>query len=353
MWADSRNYARLWAATLSGLGKVKGSRMLVLSSAGSPGHPSFKRWTTAVESDHWRASLTVGPSPWWSAEDVKAAQADLTPAEFRRYVLCEWAEGEDTLATASDVAACVGAYRVREPVRGVTYRMSIDIGTRRDATVIAVGHLEGSPSGRKVVIDRTLRWTGTREQPVSLTDVEEALLACWRAYGRPKLTYDFHQAAQITERLKAAGVRAEEFVFSTAGVNRLARCLFGVLRDRAITLPNDPVLLDELGKVRLVETGPGLVRLDHRSGDHDDQAVACAMVAASLMDRPIGSSRMFVAQGEIPPMRLLRKESPPPGNEPPVPVVQPGKPRRPPPGQRLRIGRFEVDRRFYHPPGSR
>jgi len=129
---------------------------------------------------------------------------------------------------------------------------------------------------------------------VSLSDVETAILATWRAYHRPKLVFDPYQAAQLSERLQTAMVRTEEFTFSTAGVNRLARSLYGALRDRAIVLPDDDGLLTELASVRLVETGPGLVRLDHRAGGHDDQAVAVALVLVELTDLAQGGGRPFL-----------------------------------------------------------
>jgi hypothetical protein len=324
LWADTDNSRRLWASIISGLGKVSGSRLLVLSSAGAPGSLAHKVWEAAKVEDHWRTSLQPGPSPFWSTEDTVATQTDLLPAEWRRFILCEFAEADDSLATADDVAACVGNYRVREPVRGTRYVMALDIGTRRDSTVLTVGHTEAHPTGRKVVIDRVYRWTGTHAAPVSLDEVETALLAAWRSYGRPRLVYDFHQAAQLVERLKRAGVLCDEFVFSTSSVNRLARSLFAALRDRALVLPDDEELLAELSRVRLIETGPGLVRLDHRSGEHDDQAVTVAMVTASLLDRPTGGGRIHVATGDQPPIRLVPDRE---KHEPPPAVVKPGEER--------------------------
>ena len=205
-----------------------------------------------------------------------------------------------------------------KPRRRVRYTMALDIGTRRDSTVLAVGHVETTRAGRRVVVDRVMRWTGTHASPVSLVEVEEALLACWRSYHRPRLVYDFHQAAQLTERLRAAGVSCVEFVFSPATTNRLARSLYGALRDRAVLLPDDEALLDELGSVRLVEVGPGLLRLDHRAGEHDDQAVTVAMLCATLLDRTSGPLTLHVAQGRFrgrgPPTRWHRSRSRPSGS---------------------------------------
>lgn len=55
------------------------------------------------------------------------------------------------------------------------------------------------------------------------------------------------------------------------------------LRNHLLWLPNDDELLSELGRVRLRETGIGQARLDHDSGDHDDQAVALAIIVAELI----------------------------------------------------------------------
>jgi hypothetical protein len=239
-----------------------------------------------------------GPCPWWTPEDVAAAEESLTPAEAQRYIYCQWCESDDALATTDDVLACVGDFTSREPKRGVSYVMSLDVGLRRDSTVVTVGHVESGPDGRRVVIDRLLRWTGTRAAPVSLGAVETSILACWREFHAPTLHFDYHQAAQLTQRLTAAGVNTQEFGFTVAGVNKLARTLFGCLRDRSILLPNIPELLSELSSVRLVETGPNLLRLDHKSGSHDDMAVACAITAAALLDEPShGPLRLLTAAG--------------------------------------------------------
>jgi hypothetical protein len=299
-WPVAGNHQRLWAAIVSAVGKVAGARLLVATSAGSPSGPAHRRWLIAESSEYWRASLVPGPSPWWSQADVEAAREQLLPAEFTRLIECRWVSADDALATEEDVAACTGSYHVREPIPGIRYLMGLDIGTRRDATVLTVGHLEPSPLGRRVVIDRVLRWTGTRISPVCLGDVEAAVVAMWRLFRRPRLVYDPYQAAQLSERLKVAGVRCEEFTFSTAGVNRLARTLFAVLRDRAIVLPEDPDLLAELGSVRLVETGPGMVRIDHHAGQHDDQVIAIGLVTQALLDRPVGMVRFEVPQGRLP-----------------------------------------------------
>jgi len=292
-WPRTPNHTRLWGAIVSALPKRADSRLLVISMAGSPSHPSHRVWQRAQASADWRAARVSGPCPWWSASDVAATRAELTEAEYRQYVLAEWCESDDALTTEGDVAACVTHPGPLPPAPGRRYCLSVDVGTRRDRTAVAVAHTEATPAGRRVVVDRVLRWSGSRLRPVQLGEVEASLLRLHREYHGAPLVFDFHQAAQLTERLRAAGVRCVEYPFTVAGVNRLARVLHGALRDRAIGLPDDPELLAELREVRIVAVGPGLVKLDNPPGTHDDQAVAVAVAAAQLLERPTSQPARF------------------------------------------------------------
>jgi hypothetical protein len=213
--------------------------MLVLSSAGSPGSLAHKVWTQAETSSHWATSCTPGPSPWWSDEDIAATRADLTPSEWSKLILCEWVAGDDALTTLEDVIAVMGDYGVLEPQPGRRYNLALDIGVKRDRTVLAVGHLERAVGGRHVVVDRLIKWEGAKDNPVSLSDVEEAIVAMSSRYNRSTLHFDPYMAAQLVERLKNVGVRCKEFTFTTSSTNKLARTLYTCLRDRAITLPLD------------------------------------------------------------------------------------------------------------------
>ena len=62
--------------------------------------------------------------------------------------------------------------------------------------------------------------------------------------------------------------------------------LLTLIRNFALALPDDEDLINELLNVRLRETTPGVYRLDHDPGQHDDQAVALAMGAQFLMTQP-------------------------------------------------------------------
>lgn len=307
MWPGTTNHRALWAAITSAVPKVPGARLVAISTAGSPTGLGHDVWEQATASPHWRTSRRPGPAPWWTEEDTEATRASLTASQWRRLVLCEWAEGDDALTTPEDVAACTRAgVLVLPPTPSHTYVAALDVGTRRDLTGLVVGHAEHRPSGRVVVIDRAIHWrpsdTGGR---VDLADVEAATLRLCREYGVARLWFDRMQAEQMTGNLARAGVRPREYVFTSAGADRLARTLFVALRDRAVELPDDPELQTEARSVRLVETGPGTVKMQNRPGTHDDVLTAVGMVVADL------SSAQDTAPGRITvPRGTLARHSP-------------------------------------------
>jgi hypothetical protein len=57
-----------------------------------------------------------------------------------------------------------------------------------------------------------------------------------------------------------------------------------LLRDHRLALPPDQELLDELATVRLRESAPGVLRLDHDAGRHDDRAVSLGLAALTLTE---------------------------------------------------------------------
>jgi hypothetical protein len=58
-------------------------------------------------------------------------------------------------------------------------------------------------------------------------------------------------------------------------------------------VPDDPELISELQTARLVETGPGVVRMMNPRGTHDDLATAVGMAVVHLTDHPTNLTGRF------------------------------------------------------------
>ncbi|MFP5450377.1 MAG: terminase large subunit domain-containing protein [Thermoleophilia bacterium] len=382
-WPDTEAARELWLALTSAMGKVKGSRLAVITSAGSPGHWSFEQLKHARGADLWRVSEIDGPPPWASEDRLAEQRARLLPSQYERLFENRWTEGEDSLVTAADLDAALRLYEwPLAPVKGRRYFAGVDLSQTRDRTVVALCHAEpvtdddhgllapppepavvpvvtsvsrslvGTvmvereiPAGaripkrrlergdffdkeslrvalntarwgprapapgdelveappprdvaHRVVLDRLDVWEGSRDRPVPISEVE-AHLALLHANYAPRVLIDPWNAALLVERLRSRRVRISPFTFSAQSVGKIATNLALLLRQRAIALPAaDAALRDELANVRLRESGPGRVRMDHTAGRHDDRAVAiglAALAAAESIRSGAGVARGF------------------------------------------------------------
>ena len=94
---------------------------------------------------------------------------------------------------------------------------------------------------------------------------------------------------------------------TASGASRLAKALYGALRDRALSLPDDEETRAEFVTTRMVETGPGTVKIVNPPGAHDDIVTAVCIVVVDLTSRPDyggGSIRSAVGRTLPPPARL-------------------------------------------------
>jgi phage terminase large subunit-like protein len=294
-WPETPSVKKLFEAVRSAAGKVNG-RMAILTTAGDPTHFAYRLRDHAVQDPLWRVHEVPGPVGWIDPERLEEQRRGLTDSSFRRLHLNQWTAAEDRLTTLDDLAACATLDGPLAPRPGLNYVIGADIGITNDRTALAVCHAEPvhvdatrrEMVGHRVFVDRIHSWKGTRDNPVQLSAVRETLLTVSREYNRGKVVIDPYQAIGIAQDLKRAGLSVEEFPFTVASNGRLANTLHLLLRNRTISLPDDPDLIDELSRVRLRETAPGVLRLDHDPDQHDDRAIAISLAATNLLE---GASR--------------------------------------------------------------
>lgn len=299
-WESTAGPRKLWEAMSSAMAKVKGSRMVVLTSAGDPAHWSHKVLEHAERSKLWHVHQVPGPPPWADPERLEEQRSRLPESSYRRLFLNEWTSAEDRLTSLDDLRACVSLEGPLSPEPNLRYVCGLHIGLKNDATVAAICHAEkvldssGSVRSRRVVLDRMETWQGSKRHPVDLGVVEAWLLEAYRQY-RIDIVADPWQAIGMCQRLRSRGVRVREYPLSQQSVGRLATTLHTCIRDHHLALPDDKDLLDELANVRLRETStPGVLRLDSDPDKHDDRAVALALGVWYLLENaPKRKGRMY------------------------------------------------------------
>ncbi len=291
-WGTSSGPRRLWEATSSAVAKRSDARLVVLTTAGDPSHWSRRVLEHALADPLWRLHEVRGPAPWLDPARLAEQRRRLPESLYRRLFENEWTAADDRLAAPDDLAACVTLAGPLPPQSRVRYAIGLDVGLKADATVAAVCHgeriLGGGTGGRmvgaRVVLDRMEVWRGSRRRPVRLVEVEEWLEEASRAYGRAPVRFDPWQAVGSAQRLQARGVRVEEYPFHPRSIARLASTLLTLVREQALDLPEDEELLDELRNVRLRESTPGVLRLDHDPDRHDDRVIALALAASHVVE---------------------------------------------------------------------
>jgi phage FluMu gp28-like protein len=214
-----------------------------------------------------------------------------------RLHLNRWTAPSDRVARPEDLGACVTL--LDWPLahqRSHRYAIGLDIGMVKDRAVAAVCHVEVDGNARRLVLDQMQTWQGTQRDRVSLSAVEEWVLAASRSYGGARLHYDPYQAEQPAERLSRQGVRTQRATFSAGENSKRALLLHQLIRSHTLAIPDNPELIDELANVRLIETSPGVYRLDHDPNRHDDRAIALALAGQSLLEHFPGPATISSAR---------------------------------------------------------
>jgi hypothetical protein len=211
-WHETPRTQRVFEAVTSGAAKVQGSRIVCLSTAGDPGHFSRRVLDHAYEDDLWRVREIPGPPPWMDRKRIAGEKRRLPESSFRRLFENQWVAGEDRLADADDLAACVTLDGPQEPKSGVRYVIGLDVGLKNDATVAAVCHAEKIPGAEhpRIVLDRMGYWKGSRRRPVQLQEVETWVEEVARRYGRARVRFDPYQSSRASSAGRTSATASQE-----------------------------------------------------------------------------------------------------------------------------------------------
>jgi Terminase RNaseH-like domain len=277
-----------WYETIStSWPKVSSCRVVIVSTAGSPGSPWFKVHENAVADDRWRCSETHEPPPWIAAEDVAEEERRLAPGSFNRLWRNLWTSAEDNLVSEEHLQRCVTLHDwPLGPRPGAAYAVGVDPAAIRDNAAIAVAHAERRGADTVVFLDDLHVLKPTRDAQVQQRDIEDHVEYLAHRYSAPVFVDPGGGGTGIIQSLVRRGVRAEAQPVNSSSNDRMASQLHRLLREGLLALPAEPDLLDELRTVRLVENRLGALRLDHHAGRHDDMACAISYAVANVLAGP-------------------------------------------------------------------
>jgi phage terminase large subunit-like protein len=197
-------------AITSAAAKSTDTRMILLTTAGSPSHPAHKLLEHARRDPLWRVHEVPGPSPWADPERLAEQKRRLPESSYLRLFENVWTEPEDALVLIDDLRAAIQLDGPQEPRPGVKYVIGLDVGLKNDRSVATVCHVEetaghlSDADKRRVVLDRIAVWQGTRKEPVQLTELEAWLAHASKDYNNAAIIFDPWQAAGSMQRLRGS-----------------------------------------------------------------------------------------------------------------------------------------------------
>ena len=212
----------------------------------------------------WRFSSY--DNPFLDPAEIETAKKTLPERVFRQEYLAEFLE--DGAGVFRNVLACVEQDRtISVPQAGRVYVAGIDFGRSEDYTVLCVFDVE---SGRCVFVDRfnTLEWTTqlVRIKAAAQTWRLQALIAERNSIGDP-----------IISELRKSGVPVVPFLTTNATKQVLVDQLALAFEQKALTIPNEEFLINELLAFEGRTLPSGMTRYAAPEGMHDDGVIGLAL----------------------------------------------------------------------------
>lgn len=321
----------LWSSLVSSAAKRANCVCVVISNAGFGAGSSWQwRAREACRTDPaWHFSRLDGPSASWITTERLAEQQRLLPAlAFRRLWMNEWTSGAGDAINDDDLTAAITASGpMTGDELGWTYYLGIDLGLSRDhSAAVCVGVHSGyeerveapdvpamstvqeamidlgysaTPRPKdlavwhegtgRVRLARCMSWIPPKGGKVDLPAIETAILTLHNRFNFVRVFADSWQAEMLCQRLRSAGLPVEGIAMTSATLQGMASALLEALSSRTIDLFNQPDLLADLRRLRVIERQAG-IRLDATrtaEGGHADRATALCLALLAARRYPI------------------------------------------------------------------
>lgn len=229
------------------------------------------------------------------AEDAKL----LTKTEADRLLFNRWIDpGEESGFCLLDEAMACRTGGVGEGCSRSRYFAAVDYGPRRDRTALSLVRRDGDSEPLALADLKCWHRPGGE---VQIEEVERWIEATHAAHPQTVFVFDEYQMLSTIQKYEKAGYRIERFAPRGGAANyEMAANLRSLIASRRIRwaesigptpphtnspLPGATSFEDELSQL-LLRVTPSGYRFDHKSGKHDDRAVAVGMAALFAVSAP-------------------------------------------------------------------
>jgi phage terminase large subunit-like protein len=251
-------------------------------------------------------------APSWANPQVdeaylEAQRVALGTDDFAREFGAEFVSGGASFIEESAIRACVAEWREVMPGDGRHWTVAFDPSFSSDPAAVAVVGRAADDPGR-LLVGHVERWLPPRrrrglrrtraDEDLVIGQVLDGVAAVAGRYGVGQVISDQHLPGTVTHELAKRGLAASIVPWTSTSKTQAFAALRARVHTRRIELPNDPVLVAELCRLRSkVRAGSSSVETPKVGDSHCDVAVAVAAAVARL-DRGAGVDPVFVQLDE-------------------------------------------------------
>lgn len=231
-------------------------------------------------------------SSWVTKEYLEQQRMRLPAGVYQRLHENKWVQGENAFITKAELDRCIDS--TLKPQLGgresIKYYLAVDLGLTRDRTVLSVCHK--SDEDNLVYLDYIRTFSGTKNNPVLISDVEETIMACNKSFNIAKNIFDPWQMKSTAERLKRL-IKVEEFTFTSTSIQKLSQNLYYLFHNGLIRIFPHKLLEEELLSLNAEEKSYGW-RIDHKSGGFSDHSVSLGMCSMYAVQEDRGDAGFVI-----------------------------------------------------------
>ena len=283
---------------------LEGGQILSVGSPWAPSGPAFERFSTGFGRPSAERVVIKAPGPvmnpvWWTPTRCEALRKS-NPTAYTTDVLAGFADPSTAALAQSDVRHAVRKDGpVVMPRQGTRlYIAAMDPGGRANAftlVIIAAYRDEQEVTRHEVVLAK--QWMGATAAPLSYERVLGEIAKILASYGLQVVFTDQFSAdalralgarlsVDVRIRTVVGGNQREDKPVNPNIVHRndMYETMGGIFATRAITIPDDRVLINDLLSVSRVTTRTGIAYDLPQTADgrHCDYAAALALALAML-----------------------------------------------------------------------
>jgi hypothetical protein len=179
---------------------------------------------------------------------------------------------EDAASVFRRINECIDDNCLKDVVAGHSYLMGVDIGKIEDFTVLTVIDRQ---TNNVVAFDRFNK--------IDYPFQKARILALAQRYNRARITIDSTTiGTPIKEDLERAGAYIDDYKFSNKSKKELVEKLSILIEQKAIKIPNDATMIDELESFGYRLSNDGNVIYSAPHGQHDDCVFSLALAVWNL-----------------------------------------------------------------------